>query len=47
MNGAMCKTKRRDLNTWLNSGNVAGYVFISPWLIGFFLLSFIPIVISL
>ncbi len=47
MNGAMCKKKRRDLNTWLNSGNVAGYVFISPWLIGFFLLSFIPIVISL
>lgn len=47
MNSAMCKKKRRDLNTWLNSGNVAGYVFISPWLIGFFLLSFIPIVISL
>jgi len=47
MNGAMCKKKRRDLNTWLNSGNVAGYVFISPWLIGFFLLSLIPIVISL
>lgn len=47
MNGAMCKKKRRDLNTWLNSGNVAGYVFISPWLIGFFLLSFVPIVISL
>lgn len=47
MNGAMCKKKRRDLNTWLNSGNVAGYVFISPWLIGFFLLSLIPIAISL
>lgn len=38
---------RKDLRAWLNSDNVAGYMFISPWLIGFFLLSLIPILISL
>ncbi len=27
--------------------NLAGYLFISPWLIGFFLFGFIPIAISL
>lgn len=39
--------KRRGLRAWLNSDNVSGYVFISPWLIGFLLLSLIPMLISL
>lgn len=41
------KTRQKSLSILLNDRNVAGYVFISPWLIGFFLLSLIPIAISL
>lgn len=35
--------KSRDFG----SNNLAGYLFISPWLVGFFLFGFIPITISL
>jgi multiple sugar transport system permease protein len=39
MNGYSDKRQRRE--------NVAGYLFISPWLVGFFVFSVIPIVMSL
>lgn len=38
---------QRTFSTWLNSNNVAGYLFISPWLIGFITLSLIPVIVSL
>ena len=37
-------SKKKRLN--ISSSNIAGYVFISPWLIGFFLFSIIPIATS-
>ncbi len=37
------KTKSKDFRR----DNLTGYLFIAPWLIGFFLFTFIPIVISL
>lgn len=39
------KTRRKPKNFRQNNG--VGYLFISPWLIGFFLFAFIPIAISL
>lgn len=37
------RTKKKDFTR----NNLAGYIFISPWLIGFFLFAFVPIAISL
>ncbi|MBK8027491.1 MAG: sugar ABC transporter permease [Chloroflexi bacterium] len=42
---ATSKTKRKSKDFRIN--NLAGYLFVSPWLIGFFLFGFIPIAISL
>ncbi len=47
MKGSVCSKPKRNLRTLLNSDNVSGYIFISPWLIGFLLLSLAPILISL
>lgn len=40
--------KRSDkFSRWLNNDNVAGYLFILPWLIGFFAFTLIPILSSI
>lgn len=40
-------SRRLSARRWLQSGNVAGYIFISPWLFGFFALTLLPMLISL
>lgn len=47
MNNTGTNRRVKALKLFLNSNNVSGYIFISPWLIGFFLLSLAPMVISL
>jgi multiple sugar transport system permease protein len=40
------RTKPRSVSKDFKLNNFAGYVFISPWLIGFLLFTFVPMVIS-
>lgn len=41
------RIRNRSLLEWLQGDNASGYVFIAPWLIGFFAFTIIPVLASL